>query len=99
MAQSPERPTGAKRLRAVETVEKALLPLILTNTINKIKHGKIQKNRQPAGQFIPVIFDEQILPSTIEHVICDIIDHHLDLSVLDSRYRNDATGAPAILRR
>ena len=55
---------------------------------------KETNNRQ--GQFIPVIFDEQILPGTIEHAICDIIDHHLDLSVCDSRYKNDANGAPAV---
>jgi transposase len=55
---------------------------------------KETNNRQ--GQFIPLIFDEQILPGTIEHAICDIIDHHLDLSVCDSRYKNDANGAPAV---
>jgi transposase len=55
---------------------------------------KRTNNRQ--GQFIPVIFDEQILPGTIEHAICDIIDHRLDLSVFDSHYKNDATGAPAV---
>jgi transposase len=55
---------------------------------------KQTNNRQ--GQFIPVIFDEQILPGTIEHAICDIIDHHLDITVFDARYKNDTTGAPAV---
>jgi transposase len=55
---------------------------------------KETNNRQ--GQFIPIIFDEQILPGTIEHAICNIIDHHLDLSVFDARYKNDMTGAPAV---
>ena len=55
---------------------------------------KETNNRQ--GQFIPVIFEDQVLPGTIEHAICDIIDHHVDLSVFDGRYKNDATGAPAV---
>jgi transposase len=36
-----------------------------------------------------------VLPGTIEHAICDIVDHHLDLRSLNARYKNDATGAPA----
>jgi hypothetical protein len=44
-------------------------------------------------QFIPVVFEEQLLPGTIEHAICDIIDHHAGLPLFDARYKNDATGA------
>jgi transposase len=58
--------------------------------------ARFKETNKRQGQFIPVIFDEQILPGTIEQAICDIIDHHLDLSVFDSRYKNDATGAPAV---
>ncbi len=55
---------------------------------------KETNNRQ--GQFIPVIFEEQVLPGTIEHAICDVIDHHVDLSLLNTRYKNDESGAPAV---
>ncbi len=48
------------------------------------------------GMFIPVVFDEQIIPGTIEHAICNVIDHHIDMSFFDSRYKNDKTGAPAV---
>jgi transposase len=58
--------------------------------------ARFKRTNSRQGQFIPIVFDEQILPGTIEHAICDIIDHHLDLSVFDSRYKNDTTGAPAV---
>ena len=47
------------------------------------------------GKFISISFDKQILPGTFEHTLHYLIDHELDLSVFDARYRNDDTGAPA----
>ena len=58
--------------------------------------ARYKETNKRQGQFIPVIFEEQILPGTIEHAICDIIDNHVDTSVFDSRYKNDITGAPAV---
>jgi hypothetical protein len=46
-------------------------------------------------KFIPVAFRKQILPGTFEYPLSYLIDHELDLSVFDDRYRNDETGAPA----
>jgi len=46
-------------------------------------------------KFIPVSFHKQILPGTFEYTLSYMIDHELDLSVFDDRYRNDETGAPA----
>ncbi len=46
-------------------------------------------------KFIPVTFSKQILPGTFEYTLSYVIDHELDLSVFDERYRNDETGAPA----
>jgi len=46
-------------------------------------------------KFIPVSFSKQILPGTFEYTLSYLIDHELDLSVFDDRYRNDETGAPA----
>ena len=40
-------------------------------------------------------FDRQILPGTFEYSLHYLIDNEIDLSVFDSRYRNDETGAPA----
>ena len=57
------------------------------------RYKDTEKNQ---GRFIPVIFEEQILPGTIEYAICDIIEHHIDLSVFEARYKNDKTGAPAV---
>lgn len=47
------------------------------------------------GKMIPVSFREQILPGTFEYTLSYLIDHELDLSVFDERYRNDDTGRPA----
>jgi transposase len=58
--------------------------------------ARYKETEKKQGHFIPVIFDEQIIPGTIEHAICDIIDNHVDLSEFDGRYKNDSTGAPAI---
>jgi len=46
-------------------------------------------------KFIPVSFHKQILPGTFEYTLSYLIDHELDVSVFDDRYRNDETGAPA----
>ena len=46
-------------------------------------------------KLIPISFHKQILPGTFEYTLSYLIDHELDLSVFDSRYHNDETGAPA----
>jgi transposase len=47
------------------------------------------------GVFIPVHFDHQIQPGTFEFTLSNLIDSELDLSIFDSRFNNDETGAPA----
>jgi transposase len=47
------------------------------------------------GKFIPIHFDKQILPGTFEYTLNYLIDNEIDLSIFDSRYNNDETGAPA----
>jgi len=47
------------------------------------------------GHLIPVIFSKQIQPGTFEFTLNHLIDHELDLSGFDQRFRNDETGAPA----
>ena len=46
-------------------------------------------------KMLPVRFEEQILPGTFEHTLNRLIDESIDLSVFDSRYGNDDSGAPA----
>ena len=36
-----------------------------------------------------------MLPGTFEHALNHLLDHELDLTGLDARFCNDATGAPA----
>ena len=47
------------------------------------------------GKFIPIHFDQQILPGTFEYSLDYLIDNEIGLSLFDLRYRNDETGAPA----
>jgi hypothetical protein len=46
-------------------------------------------------KLIPVDFHRQIQPGTFEFTLHLIIEEDVDLSVFDSYYRNDDTGAPA----
>jgi transposase len=46
-------------------------------------------------KLIPVEFSHQILPGSLEFALCYLIDHEMDLSAFDHRYRNDEGGAPA----
>jgi transposase len=53
------------------------------------------KPAQRNGLFIPVVLDEQIQPGTFEFALQHLVDVELDLTPLDARFRNDATGASA----
>lgn len=46
-------------------------------------------------KFIPVVLSEQLQPGTFEFTLDHLIDHELDFSALDARFRNDRTGATA----
>lgn len=46
-------------------------------------------------KMLPVNFAEQIVPGSFEHAVNWLVDHEIDLSVFDARYRNDETGASA----
>ena len=52
-----------------------------------------QIDTQP--KFLPVDLARQLLPGTFEHAVHHLVEHALDLSPFDARFRNDATGAPA----
>jgi transposase len=46
-------------------------------------------------RFLPVDLARQLLPGTFEHAVNHLLDHAIDLSSFDARFRNDETGAPA----
>ena len=46
-------------------------------------------------KLLPVDFDRQIIPGSFEHALCHLVDHELDLSPFQARYKNDDEGAPA----
>jgi transposase len=45
---------------------------------------------------VPISFEAQLEPGTLEYTLHELVEHHLDLSVFEGRYRNDRTGARAI---
>ena len=46
-------------------------------------------------RFLAVDLAQQLLPGTFEHALNHLLDHAIDLSAFDARFRNDATGATA----
>ena len=50
---------------------------------------------------VSVSFQDQILPGSFEYALNEIVDHHIDMTPFESRYKNDETGClaydPAIL--
>jgi len=46
-------------------------------------------------RFLAVDLERQLLPGTFEHALNYLVDHQLDLSRFDARYKNDLTGAAA----
>lgn len=45
---------------------------------------------------VPILFQRQLEPGTLEYTIHELVEHHMDLSVFEARYQNDSTGARAI---
>jgi transposase len=53
------------------------------------------KHIDTSPRFIAVDLQKQLLPGSIEHAVNYLLDHQIDLTGLDARFRNDATGAAA----
>ena len=44
---------------------------------------------------LPISLQDQLVEGTLEHTISELVDKHVDLSVFDTRYKNDEIGAEA----
>lgn len=53
------------------------------------------KHIETSPRFIAVELEQQLQPGTFEHALNHLVDHELDLSCFDTRYKNDLTGASA----
>ncbi|MCF8151275.1 MAG: transposase [Sulfuritalea sp.] len=53
------------------------------------------KHIDTSPRFIAVDLERQLLPGTFEHALNYLVDHQLDLTGFDARYKNDLTGASA----
>ena len=53
------------------------------------------KHIDTSPRLLAVDLERQLLPGTFEHALNYLVDHELDLSRFDARYKNDSTGARA----
>lgn len=56
---------------------------------------KFKPTSTTQGIFAPIHLSHQIQEGTFEYTLNFLVENALDLSVLDARYKNDETGAPA----
>jgi transposase len=87
---------GAKHILAVETVGKGTNALYAI--LKRVHNGympRYKENNQGQGRFLTVNLSEQLMEDTFEYTLNYLVNEELDLSELDSKYRNDVTGAPA----
>ena len=47
------------------------------------------------AMLLPVVLSEQIVPGSFAFALNFLVDHELDLTPLDARFKNDFTGASA----
>ena len=53
------------------------------------------KQIDTSPRFLAVDLQAQLLPGTFEHALNHLLDHEIDLSAFDARFKNDETGATA----
>jgi transposase/IS5 family transposase len=53
------------------------------------------KHIDTSPRLLAVDLKRQLLPGTFEHALDHLLDHEIDLSALDARFKNDETGASA----
>jgi transposase len=70
------------------------------NKVTKMKYGGSMARYKPYKYdqmvMIPISFQDQLEPGTLEYTINELVEHHIDPSVFEARYQNDSTGAKAI---
>jgi transposase len=53
------------------------------------------KHIDTSPRFLAVDLERQLLPGTFEHALNHLLDHEIDLTGFDARFKNDTTGASA----
>lgn len=93
-AAEPEAPTGADA--QYETVGKATDALYaISYPVHNDIMPRYKDSNQEQGRFLSINLGDQLLPDTFEYTMNYLINEEIDLSELDSKYKNDLTGAPA----
>ena len=65
------------------------------NPSEEVTMAKYKSYSYQQTKLIPISFEKQIEEGTFEYALNYIVDHEMDLSVFESKYNNDKTGAPA----
>jgi transposase len=58
--------------------------------------ARYKQTEKDQGLFLTVDLSKQIIPDTYEYTLKYLIDSHMDLTIFDTKYKNDETGATAI---
>lgn len=56
------------------------------------------KHIDTSPRFLAVDLKRQLLPGSFEHTLDHLLDHEIDLSMFDTRFKNDEPGATAYPR-
>jgi transposase len=84
--QAPSRPVGKWKPLGGKGVQEETSP---ERAMARYKHIDTQP------KFLPVDLARQLLPGTFEHAVHHLVEHEIELTPFDARFRNDETGAPA----
>ena len=57
--------------------------------------ARYKKNEFAQNMLIPISFQEQIMPGSLEYAISTLVDKRMDMSLFDEKFRNDAMGRRA----
>jgi transposase len=57
--------------------------------------ARYKEYNQDQGRFLSINLKDQLMPDSFEYTLNYLINEEIDLAELDSKYKNDLTGAPA----
>ena len=69
--------------------------MVWQDSNSKYSGGRLARFKviDTSPRFIAVNLQRQLVTGTFEHALNYLIDHEIDLSGFDGRYRNDTTGS------
>ena len=56
---------------------------------------RFKPSSRSQGVMIPINYENQIMPGTLEYSIDYLVDNKIDTGIIEKRFKNDETGASA----